>query len=263
MQMMKQPVPLVRRLAIPVSVAAAIVIPAIQAIFRLGLTPAEFERAGDGTLRAAPYAFGIWALVYAGLIAYAAYQARAQTRDTRVLSALAWPSVLAVSGSAAWIVAAALDWQWMSVAIIVASATLAVIGLDRAAPQDPEPGDRLFVLWPLGLLGGWLTIASAINILNVLTAKGIITPANTTVAGLGGVIIVIALGAVLALRMRLAAYPLPIAWGLAAVFVAERAHHPWAAWAALVGACVLAVIAGSIQACGGVRPKRIAGSEPG
>jgi len=52
--MMKQPIPLVRRLAIPVSVAAAIVIPAIQAIFRLGLTPAEFGRAGDGTLRAAP-----------------------------------------------------------------------------------------------------------------------------------------------------------------------------------------------------------------
>jgi hypothetical protein len=163
-----------------------------------------------------------------------------------------------VSGSAAWIVAAALDWNWMSVAIIVASAASAVIGLDRAVPQDPEPGDRLLVLWPLGLLGGWLTIASAINILNVLTAKGVITPDNDTVAGLGGVVIVIALGAVLALRMRLAAYSLPIAWGLAAVFVAERAHHPWAVWAALVRAWVLTVITGSIQARDGARPKRTA-----
>ena len=108
-----------------------------------------------------------------------------------------------------------------------------------------------------------MTIASAIAILNVLTAKGVIMPDNATVAGLGGVIIVIALGAVLALRMRLAAYPLPIAWGLVAVFVAERAHHPWAAWAALAGGCVLAIIAGSIQAHDGARPKRTAGSQPG
>ena len=260
--MMQQPIPLVRRVAIPMSVAAAAVIPAIQMIFRLGLSPAEFGTAGDGTLRAAAYAFGIWTLIYAGLIAYAAYQALPKTRDTRVLRALAWPSVVAISGSALWIVAAALDSKWMSAAIILACAASAIMGLDRAARQEPEPGERLFVLWPLGLLGGWLTIASAINILNVLTAKGVITPDNATVAGLGGVMVVIALGGVLALRMRVAAYPLPISWGLVAVFAAERAHHPWGAWLAIIGACALAVIAGFIQANDGARPRRVGGSEP-
>jgi hypothetical protein len=259
---MKPPIPLIRRLAIPMSVAAAIIVPAIQAIFRLGLTPAEFARAGDGTLRAAAYAFDIWTLIYAGLIAYAVHQARAQTRDTRILSALAWPSVVAISGSAAWIVASALDWKWMSVAIILASAASAIIGLDRAARQETEPGDRLFALWPLGLLGGWLTIASAINVLNVLTAKGVITPDNATVAGLGGVFVVIALGAFLALRTRLPAYPLPIAWGLAAVFVAERAHHQWAAWAGLLGACALVVIASFNQASDGAGSRRTVGPDP-
>ena len=67
--------------------------------------------------------------------------------------------------------------------------------------------------------------------------------------------------AILALRMRLVAYPLPISWGLMAVFVAERANHPSAAWVALVGACALAVIAGFIQVDDGVKPKRVAAPE--
>jgi hypothetical protein len=91
-------------------------------------------------------------------------------------------SVLATFGSAAWIVASALDWKWASVAIILASTASAIVGLERAARQEPEPGDRLFALWPPGLLGGWLTIASALNVLNVLTAKAAIGPDNATAA---------------------------------------------------------------------------------
>ena len=97
--------------------------------------------------------------------------------------------------------------------------------------------------------------------MSLLTAKGAIGPDYAAVAGPVGVIVVTTVGAILALRMRLVAYPLPISWGLVAVFVAESANHPWAAWVALVGACALAVIAGFIQVDDGVRPNRVAASE--
>ena len=53
---------------------------------------------GDETLRAAGYAFSIWTLIYAGLIAYAAYQARPGAEDTPVLRRLGWLSALAIVG---------------------------------------------------------------------------------------------------------------------------------------------------------------------
>jgi hypothetical protein len=69
-------------------------------------------------------------------------------------------------GSVAWIVASVLDWNWATVVIIVVSA-VTPIELDKAGRKEPEKGDRLFVLWPLGRRLA-LTVASAINVLTVL-----------------------------------------------------------------------------------------------
>jgi hypothetical protein len=71
--------------------------------------------------------------------------------------------------------------------------------------------DARFDFWliaaPLSMLAGWLTVASAINTLTVLTAWG--------------------------------DYPLPIAWGLAAVWVAGQTDRPNVAILAAAGAAVL------------------------
>lgn len=40
-------------------------------------------------------------------------------------------------------------------------------------------------------------------------------------------------------RLRLLAYPLPVAWGLVGAFMAERNDAPAVAWAALGGAVVV------------------------
>lgn len=65
-----------RKLAVIGAVAFAILVPAIQALTGWGQSAAEFSAGGDGTLRAAGYAFSIWSVIYAGLVAYAVYQVR-------------------------------------------------------------------------------------------------------------------------------------------------------------------------------------------
>lgn len=67
-----------RRFAVIGAVVAAVLTPLIQSLFDLGLSQGEFASAGDGTLRAARYAFSIWSVIYLWLIAYAAYQALPQ-----------------------------------------------------------------------------------------------------------------------------------------------------------------------------------------
>ena len=232
--------PVGRSLAVLAAVVAAIAIPAVQMTQHIGLSAAEFSGQGDQTLRAAGYAFSIWGLIYVGLAAYAIYQI-ATARETPTLRAVAWPSVVAVAGCGAWILASAFNQQWLSVAIIVISAATMVMGLMRARADAPSPAfrDRLLIVWPLALLAGWLTIASAINILTVLTAQGIIGPDLTwAVIGVAAVLLV---GGFVAWRLRLAVYLVPIIWGLAGVYVAEQADKPVAAWLAAGAAVLLAV----------------------
>lgn len=232
-------VPAARRIAIPVAVAVAIAVPALQATLGLGLSQRDFAADGNSTLRAAGYAFSIWSLIYAGLAAYAVWQALPARRETPVLKALGWPSLVAIFGCAAWIVAAAADAKWDTVVIILVSALAMISGLDKAARENPVGREFWLAYAPLALLAGWLTIAAAINILTVLTAFDLMTPAFATLAAFAGIGIVTALGVYIPLRTRRWPYAVPIAWGLVAVFVAERADKPVMAWTALAAATIV------------------------
>ena len=216
--------------------AAAILIPAVQQAGGFGMDQASFAAQGDSTLRAPGFAFAIWTVIYLGLGVYAVYQTRA--RDSRALRALGWPTALAAAGCGSWIVAAALDQMWLSVAIILVSAAGAFAGLLRAAPLA-SGRDRLLAVLPVALLAGWLTVAAPLNILTALTAQGVVTQDTALSFALGGIALAGAVGLALAWRSGSRAYPLPIAWGLAAIYVAQRADKPVLAVAAAAAAALM------------------------
>jgi hypothetical protein len=92
---------------------------------------------------------------------------------------------------------------------------------------------------PLSMLAGWLTIASAINALTVLTGWGVIDAASAPIWAAGGIVLVVLAGAGLTIVSKNWVYPLPIAWGLAAVWVAEQTDRPMVALLAAAGAAVV------------------------
>lgn len=232
-----------RRLLIPLSVMFAIAVPALQAGLDLGLSAKAFAGQGDSTLRAAGYAFSIWSVIYAGLIAYAVWQALPRNADDPLLARIAWPSMVAISGCGLWIIASSANWQWASVAIIVASAATLTVGLVRLAPERGRLLERAVVWWPLSLLAGWLTIASAINVLTVLTAQGLLSGGSAEIAGYVGVAVVLGVGLLVLSAARLPVYAVPIVWGLVGVWVAEKAAKPDLAAEALISAGVVGVYA--------------------
>ena len=81
------------------------------------LTPALMN-----TLRVAGYAFSIWSLIYAGILAYAVRQVLPQTGESEMINRMGWPSAVAFFGIGLWIIVAALNLKAASVAIIAASA---------------------------------------------------------------------------------------------------------------------------------------------
>jgi hypothetical protein len=153
---------------------------------------------------------------------------------------LGWPSVAAMAGCGAWLIAAAVDAKWATVAIIVVSALALGVPLLKRYPVQHRI-EFWLVAAPLSLLAGWLTVASALNLLTVLTSYGIITPETAPVWAAGGIVVVLLVGAGLALRAKNWVYPLPVAWGLAGVAVAEQADKP--AIALLAGVSALALLA--------------------
>ncbi|MES1203577.1 MAG: hypothetical protein ABUS57_19245, partial [Pseudomonadota bacterium] len=102
--------PRARTMAIILATLWAVAAPTAQAVLHIGLSAKEFAADGDQTLRAAPYAFAIWSLIYLALALYAFYQARRTTPNSEALEALGWPSVGALIGIGLWIFASAFDW---------------------------------------------------------------------------------------------------------------------------------------------------------
>lgn len=227
--------PALRSIIVLLATLAAILAAPVLEWTGVGLTAATFANDGDQTIRAAGYAFSIWGVIYLGAFIYAVWQILPSTRETPELAAVAWPSAIALAGCAAWLVAASLDIKAATVAIIVISALAMISGLLAARRADGRlwPEGHRVIFWPLGLLGGWLTIASALNILTVLTAWGVIGPDTAQAWALGGIAAVVLVGGAVLLRLGHLAYGLPIAWGLAAVYVAERSDKPLVAWTAL------------------------------
>lgn len=193
---------------------------------------------GDTTLEAAGYAFSIWSLIYAGLLAYAVYQALPATKESPGLRLLGWPSVGAMLGCAAWLIAATYDAKWATVAIIVVSALVLCVPLAKRYPVQHRI-DFWLICAPLSLLAGWLTVASAINALTVLTGMGVIEAETAPVWATGGILLVVAVGAWQCIAAGNWIYPLPIAWGLVGVAVAEQSDQPMIAILALAGAVAL------------------------
>ncbi len=235
-----------RRLVVLGAAAFAVVVPVVQALTGFGLSQAEFAEDGNETLGVAGYAFSIWSLIYAGILAYAVRQVLPQTGESEMINRMGWPSAVAFFGIGLWIIVAALNLKAASVAIIFAALLALLIPLLANARLVRSLGrterDRLLVLWPLAALAGWLTVAAPLNLITTATAFDALP---TALSPSGWAILAIALTTLTALSvtfaLRTLAYPLPASWGLLGAFVAEQADKPAVAFTALAGALALLV----------------------
>lgn len=236
-------VTLLQRLSVLAAACVAIGASFLQATGALGLTPAEFANTGASTVRAASYAFAIWGLIYAGLLVYAVFQLIPRWADDSVLRRFGWPSALSMLAIGAWLVAAGGNWRWATVALIAVAAIALIVPLVSSS-DTLRRRDALLVVTPLALLAGWLTIATALNAVTVLTAEGFVQEAVATWWAIGAIALAatVAVAVLISLRGHALAYPLPLIWGLIAVFVAERDHRPEAAWIAAACALLLTVL---------------------
>jgi hypothetical protein len=118
-------------------------------------------------------AFAIWSVIYAGLIAYAIWQALPAQKTAERHRRLGYPIVLSLLLNAAWILSVQFDVLWASVPVIVLM-LIVLIGAFRItlASRPRNLIDGIVTDGTVGLYLGWVTIATVANIAAVLAAVG-------------------------------------------------------------------------------------------
>lgn len=218
-----------------------------------GGTPIQNASGGALSADATPIApggpaFGIWTVIYLGLIAYAIWQfLPAQKTDARQRR-LGYPVAASLLLNAAWILSVQLDLLWLSVPVIVL--LLAVLVQAFRITRESRPRslvETIVVDGTIGLYLGWVCVATAANVTAVLVAAGFDGFGIDRDVWAVGVIAVAGLaGVMLAIRGRGRLAPaVSLCWGLAWVAVARLTGEPHStptAIAAIVAVVVVAAV---------------------
>jgi hypothetical protein len=234
------------------TVAVGVVVATVVAVIgsgALGGTPvseaADGALAADATLVApAGPAFAIWTLIYAFLLALAAYQLlpsrRADPRQRRT----GWLVAASALLNAAWIVCVQAEWLAGTVPVIFALLTVLVVAFARL-PGSPPPSraDAVLVDGTIGLYLGWVAVATVADVAAVLVASGVdATGARADVWAVTALAAVGVVGAGLARAGRGRIAPAAaLVWGLVWIAVARVDGEPES-----VPAAVAAILAAAV-----------------
>ena len=216
-----------------------------------GGTPIQDAAGGALATDATPIApggaaFGIWSVIYLGLIAYAIWQFLPAQRSDPRQRLLGYPIAASLILNAVWIFSIQFDLLPLSVPVIVLLLAVLVHTFRLTIVTRPRTlVEALVADGTVGLYLGWVCVATAANITAWLVTTGFDGFGLDSDAWAVGVIAVAGLaGVLLAFRGRGRLGPaISLSWGLAWVAVARVTGDlvsPPAAAAALVA--VLAVI---------------------
>lgn len=169
-------------------------------------------------------AFGIWSVIYLGLIAYAIWQfLPAQKRDPRQRR-LGYPIAASLILNAAWILSIQFDLLALSVPVIVLLLAVLVYAFRLTIVTTPRTlVEALVADGTVGLYLGWVCVATAANVTAWLVTTGFDgLGADPDVWAVGVIAVAGLVGVLLAVRGRGRLGPaISLSWGLAWVAVAR------------------------------------------
>jgi len=231
---------------------AAAIVAAFVGSGALGGTPVAEAAGGALSADATPVApagsaFGIWSVIYLGLIAYALWQLTATARRSARQRALRPWALASVLLNAAWIWTVQLDQIAASVVVIVVLLGVLVrIMYLLGAPRTGGAVELVVTDGTFGLYLGWVSVATLANTFAWLAAEGV-DPVTEIPLGLVGIVAAAGIGLATALLSRGRVAPaLATAWGLAWVAVGRtegRFESGALVWTAAVASAVVLVVA--------------------
>lgn len=224
------------RQIVVISAAVFMLIGAMVGTGLLGGTPIQEVQNGaldadSSYLAPARQAFGIWSVIYVGLIAYTIWQALPGQRTNPRQRAVGWWIAVTMVLNGLWLVTAQFGTLLLTaIAIIVLLIALALTF--RAAVHTRKVGDgfgdALLIDGVTGLHLGWVTLATVANITAWLTQIGPESwEEGATVWGMVVLVVVAIIGLAITMLSGWRIAPgLALAWGLSWLAVARLTGEP-------------------------------------
>lgn len=191
----------------------------------IGRSIAEVSNAHVTPVTPAGYAFTIWLPIFALAIAWGLWQALPAGRATPLAHRLGWPLALCYALNILWMLLTELTGMgWHLVVVILAALTCALIAFVIFVRDPGESGIGRMIAAPLvGLLAGWVSMASFVNVAAAAQATGLM--AEGAAGSFTAVLLLLAAGgfatAIVALVRDAIWYLGAVAWALVAIILAN------------------------------------------
>ncbi|MHA7055767.1 tryptophan-rich sensory protein [Aquimarina sp. M1] len=213
-------------------------------------TVGEVSKIHDNLFTPANYAFSIWIVIFAGLIAYSIYQIRnaffKPEKSEYILQTGYW-FFIANLLTGCWVLVFTYEYIGLSVLVmlgIVFSLSKIVINTNMER-WDAPIGVIVFVWWPICLYIGWISVATIANFSIYLTkinwqGLGLSDTTWTIIM----VIVAVLLNLLMIIKRNMREFAMVGVWALVAIYIRHHGDYNNIAYSALSGAMILVIAAG-------------------
>jgi len=236
-----------RQVSIVIATIFTIVVNGIVEAIRLnGVTSAEVSNSVPTFFTPPGYVFGIWSIIYIGLIAYAVYQGMPAQRDNLRLKAAAPYYLVSALANGLWLVLFHFYmWVGTIVVMLILLGSLIMVYIQlREGSSGISNGERWFVRLPFSIYLGWVSVATIANVVIVLTTFKINLPPFEPIAW---TIVLLAVGALLGLTISVlagdAAFPLVFVWAFVGISTVNNGAINNVAVAASIILAIISIVA--------------------
>lgn len=171
----------------------------------------------------AGYVFGIWGIIYTGLLAFIVYQARPINRDKAFHRQISWWFIITCAANSLWLILFLNNALPASTAamLILLGALLNIYQRLQIGKNAVSVGERWCIHIPFSIYLGWISVATIANISAMLYDMGFVTSWIGIGADVWAVIMMLVaalLSGLMLFRRGDIAYALVIVWSLIGIY---------------------------------------------
>ncbi len=196
----------------------------------------------------ADYAFSIWGVIYAGLIAFGIFGVvRAfSSKDDQFISGVGPWLIITNIANAAWLglwLTEHIGWSVVAMAVILVALVVTINRLDMERWDAPLPVIA-FVWWPISAYSGWIAVASIANVSAWLTTTGWDLWLSEVTWTVIMIIVATLVNLFMIANRHMREFAAVGIWALIAIAVRHGESEPEIQYAAIAGAIILAAAIG-------------------